>query len=142
MTEILVESLDEEISVVQPTLQTNSSIQMQGFAADASVALGQVASPPAAMTDPYGFTDSSERRDRTSSKASVPTSVRSEPDLDTILPLPGVGLSRRPGGRGGGGGGYQRLSGDGSDTESEGSGEAGGTTGIATFTKVEVLHLN
>lgn len=128
MTEILVESLDQEGGVVQPNMQSSASIQMQGFAADG------VLDPLHVAKKTQG--DSAEKRDRANSRASMPTSVRSEPDLDTIMPLPGSGFYRKSQG------GYQRVPGEGSDTDSEGSGAGGEgspySTAIASFTTVEV----
>lgn len=112
MTEILVQSLDGEDTVVHPNLQSSSSsIQMQGFAASGTF-------------EPVG----EDRRARASSRVSMPVSFRSEPDLDTIMPLPGT-RDRT---------GYQHLTGEGSDTESD-TGEDGNVySPIASFTTVEV----
>ncbi len=112
MTEILVASLEDEDTLVQPLhRQSSASIQMQGFAADES----------AASPNSFVFKD---QRDRTSSRASQYTSVHSEPDLDTIMPLPGHMKAH---------GGYHSLPGEGSDSDGEGSSPT-----IASFTTVEV----
>lgn len=132
MTEILVRSIEDEGTVVQPVhLQTDvSSIQMQGFAADQSPLSLSWSSAGGATDDRRQAAASSlgEMRDRASSRASQPTSVRSEPDLDTIMPLPHSTYSRR-------GDGYSRIPGEGSDTDSASDGEGHSP---ASFTTVEV----
>lgn len=121
MTEILVESLDVEGAVVQPDLQSTGSIQMHGFAADGTP-------DHADKTFLYRI---ESKRERASSKASA--SLRSEPDLDTIMPLPGSAFYKRAQGDG-----YQRLPGEGSDTDSEGGDGSPYSPTIASFTTVEV----
>lgn len=140
MTEILVESLDVPGAVVQPELQAVGPIPLQGFAA--------AGSPGATTRVSRGGSQYSiqtaerererEKRERANSRASVPTttSLKSEPDLDTIMPLPGSAYYKHRGQSG-----YHHLQGEGSDTDSEGSGTdrspyAGHT--IASFTTVEV----
>ena len=128
MTEILVESLGAEDGIVQPNLHSNGPIQLQGFAADEP--RGE-----RSLTSSSRVESERERRERANSRASVRDSVRSEPDLDTIMPLPGASFYKR---------GYQHVPGEGSDTDSEGSGVEGGGinspygTAIASFTTVEV----
>lgn len=132
MTEILVQSLEEEGGVVQPgqpNLQLTSSIQMQGFAAASS------------ETSPQGRASaySKEKRDRASSRGSGPaSSLRSEPDLDAIMPLPRSSFYARGAG---GGGGYQEVRGEGSDSEEERDGDPYSPT-IASFTTVEVRRMS
>ena len=138
MTEILVRSIEDEDTVVQPLHRrgSGSSIQMQGFAADQTLLLGETGSTNTATDDRFQHSYQSaaasgwERgRERAHSRASQPTSVRSEPDLDTIMPLPGSAFTRN-------GGGYHRLPGEGSDTDSECANSP------ASFTAVEVSKLN
>ena len=116
MTEILVGSLDDGngTTVVQPEVPS-AMVQMQGFVASSS------------RRSEYGGYVIPEGRDRGNS---VPTtSLRSEPDLDTIMPLPGTsyyhGRSQTVGGGGGG-----------SDSDSDGGEGAGNTS----FTSVEVCE--
>ena len=139
MTEILVESLDADGAVVQPELQALGPIQLQGFAAG-----GSPEATPARVSHGSGkysiqsAEKAQEKRERANSRASMPTttSLKSEPDLDTIMPLPGSAFYSNKRGQSG----YQRLA-EGSDTDSEGSGVDGspyaGHT-IASFTTVEV----
>lgn len=129
MTEILVGSIDDEngTAIVQPIVP--SSIQMQGFVASSS------------HRSESGSYVLPEGRDRVNSMPT--TSLRSEPDLDTIMPLPGTSYrhgrsqtaytSLAGGGHGGGGG---------SDTDSDEGGGGGGDYGAgnASFTAVEVCE--
>lgn len=131
MTEILVQSLEEEGGVVrpsQPDLQFTSSIQMQGFAA--AVDSGTTATSTAIAGG------GRERRDRANSRNSAPAdSLRSEPDVDTIMPLPPSSLYPR-----GQLGSYLRVrGGEGSDSE-DGEGGVYSPTSptLASFTPVEV----
>ncbi len=126
MTEILVQSLEEEGGVVRPSqldIQFSSSIQMQGFAA---------ADGPSTTSD-HALAESRDRRDRASSRNSVPASLKSEPDVDTIMPLPPSSFYPR----GQGGGGYLRARGEGSDSEDDREGGPYSPT-MASFTAVEV----
>lgn len=71
-----------------------------------------------------------DRRERAGSRFSMPASLRSEPDLDTIMPLPGYMLGRA-GGDGRGGEGYQHQ-------DSEESEDGRENTLSPSFTTVEV----
>ena len=83
MTEIRVSSP----IVAKEDITVNSSIQLRGFATDGG------GTPP----DPsifYGCDQAAvnmEKRERTNSRVSIPVSVKSEPDVDTIMPLPIMG---------------------------------------------------
>ena len=136
MTEICVDSDRNGDSLLQSSnLQSSSSIQMLGFAADGAPQPTK-ASGSASLN--HNHLIHKERKERANSKTSVHTSARSEPDLDTIMPLPGSGFYR------GNQAAYQRLPlEDGSDsgTESDsGSKEGEGPCSpqIASFTTVEV----
>lgn len=123
MAEILVGSIDDGngTNVVQPIVP--SSIQMQGFVASHSSRVSE-----------SGYV-LPEDRDRVNSMAPT-TSLRSEPDLDTIMPLPGTsyrhGRSQT---------GYSTLAaaGGGSDTDSDGEGGEY-SPGNTSFTAVEVCE--
>ena len=114
MTEILVHSIEDEQAVVRPVpRQTNaSSIQMLGFAADQSTL------SMSTRSDRF----QASGRERVNSRTSQYNSVRSEPDLDTIMPLlpPGSSSNRR--------GPY--------DSDSESGGDPAQSP--ASFTTVEV----
>ena len=146
MTEILVQSLDEDESEIQAVqLPTNAaSIQMQGFAADGTVAGG--AGPLALSFSSHSSSASSgggggkmsssqQSRGRERGYSQPTASVKSEPDLDTIMPLPGFGGGGVLEGKGAG---YRRLAEEDSDTGSDGSGGYN-SQGPSSFTTVEVL---
>ena len=103
---------DHGDAVQQPALQFNSPIQMRGFAADGP-------SLPFVVKDSRA---QEEERDRSHSRASMPVSIRSEPDLDTIMPLSG----RQ----------YQRI---GSEEKSDSDDGSEGNPQTSSFTNVEVM---
>ncbi len=80
----------------RPTLVNNSngSYQLKGVVSDSSTTrqsrskteAGWRAAPQHNRRNSFSEIDG---RDRAGSRLSMPTSLRSEPDLDTIMPLPG-----------------------------------------------------
>jgi len=106
MTAIKVNTLPAELDEVerplrpQASMSSNaSSIQMEGMVADNSTSrpnrsrteIGGIPTPYSSDHPPGGRINASdlEGRERAASRLSMPASWKSEPDLDTIMPLPG-----------------------------------------------------
>ena len=150
MTEIRVNSPpmedgEESQGPTRPHLQsTSTSIQLKGLVADNPDV--PVATPNSTLERSHAgkrqldnLTEA-EKRERANSRHSIPASLKSEPDLDTIMPLPGTYmLSRAAGGVGngrkgsllGGGEDYQ-------DHHSQGSEDGRENSYSPSFTTVEV----
>lgn len=138
MTEIRIKSPDG--GAQHPHHQPfSTSIQLQGLVADnPGAAIGLSGSRGAGGTGSLpekrlrdSLTDV-DRRERVCSRVSMPASLKSEPDLDTIMPLPGSGVLSRTAAGGYDGGGEEE------ECHSEGSEENGEDHISPSFTTVEV----